>query len=100
MFSFQGIVLGAAWGNYPELPAKRSPLGLLPMPTPKHILFFRPEILLDWPHVKEPIYLVLFGLSNSVYIHNPKDLASNDLKRLGYHFGDTLRNDTHPIVMG
>lgn len=98
MFSIQGLALGVAMANNPVAPAKKSSLGILPQPTAGHILFFRPDLILDWPHVTADLYLVVFGLKNAVYAHNPKDPSINFLKHLGYHFGDVLRNETHPMI--
>lgn len=99
LFSIQGFALGAILAENPILPTRRSPLGILPLPSkPQNILFFRPDLILDWPHVKSDLYLVLYALPNSVYIHNPKDPLTNALKQFGYHFGDVLKNEFHPFL--
>ncbi len=100
LFSLQGLALGALIAEHPAQPAKRAPLGLLPLPSsPTHILFFKPTLLLDWSHVSSDLYLALFTLSNGIYVHNPKDPQTNYLKPLGYHFGDLLKNEFHPLIM-
>lgn len=99
LFSIQGFVLGAIIAENPIQPAKKSPLGILPLPSkPENVLFFRTDLLLDWPHVKSDVYLALYALPNAVYIHNPKDPLTNSLKQLGYHFGDVLKNEFHPFL--
>lgn len=98
MFALQGIEMGVALTNSTEEIRKRSPLGLLPMPMPGHLLFFRPEILLDWPHVTQPVCLILFGSTQSVYVHNQQDPNGSYLKHLGYSYGDLLKNETHPVI--
>lgn len=99
LFSIQGFALGAILAENPLLPTRRSPLGILPTPsTAANILFFRPNLILDWPHVKSDFYLVLYALPDAVYIHNPKDPETNGLKQYGYQFGDTLKNEFHPII--
>ena len=67
--------------------------------NPGHILFFRPDLILDWPHVDEAVYLAIYALPSAVYVHNPKDPFTNALKALGYHFGDTLKNEHHPMLI-
>ncbi|MGB7977545.1 MAG: hypothetical protein WCF19_00125 [Chlamydiales bacterium] len=100
MFCIQGSVLGAMMAPHPILPAKRSPLGILPLPSsPANILFFRTDLILDWPHAASDAFLIVFTLSNAVYIHNPKDPWTHFLKSFGYHFGDLLRNETHPLIL-
>ena|SRR3990167_257022 len=95
----QGIAIAAAIAPQIHLKQKRSLLGLSPCPTEVHaIRFLNPELLLDWPHVGNDLYLVLFAYSKAVYIHNPKDAHTHDLKIFGYHFGDTLKNGFHPLI--
>jgi hypothetical protein len=98
MFCIQKLSIAMAMAKNPTLPARRSPLGILPLPTPGHLLFFRPDLILDWPHVASDLYLALFALPNAVYVHNPKDPSTHFLKQLGYNFGDVLKNETHPII--
>ncbi len=100
LFCIQGLALGIAITNQPMVPARRSPLGILPLPSKQeNILFFRPDLILDWPHVASDIYLALYALPSAVYIHNLKDPATHGLKQFGYHFGDVLKNDTHPLIL-
>lgn len=100
MFSIQGFILGAVISNEPVTPPKRSSLGILPLPTnADRVLFFKTDIILDWPHLGSDIYLVLFALPNAVYVHNPNDPSTNFLKQLGYNFGDLLKNETHPQIL-
>jgi hypothetical protein len=100
LFSIQDFALAVALSKAPVIPEKKSPLGLLPLPSnEKSILFFRPNLLLDWPHVSSELYIALFALPNAVYIHNPNDPDTNYLKALGYHFGDLLKNESHPQIL-
>lgn len=99
LFSIQGFALGAIMAKDPIIPARRSPLGILPLPTKaENVLFFKPEFILDWPHVTSDVYIVLFTLPNAVYIHNAKDPFTNLLKQFGYNYGDVLKNEFHPII--
>lgn len=100
MFCLQGLALAAAIAQNPILPAKRSPLGILPLPSnSESVLFFRPDLILDWPHVSSDLFLILFTLPSAVYVHNPKDPATHFLKQFGYNFGDCLKSDAHPLVL-
>ncbi len=100
MFCIQGFALGAILAQNPTQPPKRSPLGLLPLPsTSENVLFFRPDLILDWPHITSDLFLILFTLPNAVYIQNPKDASTNSLKQFGYNFGDCLKSETHPLII-
>jgi len=100
LFSIQGFIMGAIIAQNPIIPTRRSPLGIIPLPAaPENILFFKPELILDWPVVKSDCYLVLFSAPNAVYIHNGKDPHTNYLKPFGYSFGDTLKNEFHPLIL-
>ena len=100
MFCLQGFALGALLAQNPVQPARKSPLGLLPLPsTSENVLFFRPDLILDWPHVSSDVFLILFTLPNAVYVHNSNDEATNYLKSLGYQFGDCLKSETHPLII-
>lgn len=100
LFSIQGFALAVVIAENPVIPARRSPLGILPLPTKSEtILFFRPNLILDWPHVKSDLYLALYTLPNAVYVHNPHDPQTHYLKAFGYHFGDVLKNESHPLLV-
>lgn len=97
--SLQNLALAISIANHPIIPEKRSPLGILPLPTSSgQILFFKPDLILDWPHVSSDLFLIVLTLTNGVYIHNPKDPQTAYLKPLGYEYGDSLRADTHPYI--
>ncbi len=106
MFSIQGLALIAIFASLAiESPPRRSAApGIPPFPhSQQQILFVKPHILLDWPllaKTKADLYIIAYALADSaVYIHNPKDPATNALKKLGYSFGDVLQNKFHPIVI-
>lgn len=42
--------------------------------------------------------LIAYGEIKTVYKHNLNDMNTNFLKKLGYNFGDTLKDELHPIV--
>ncbi len=96
ILSIQGVAIAVAFAENPTFPSRRSPLGLLPLAAPGHLLFFRPEIILDWPF--SDIYLATYAFPTAVYVYNPKDPLTHSLKQLGYQFGDLLKNETHPLI--
>lgn len=99
ILSIQGLCLAVAFAEHPVIPSRRSTLGILPLPSDSnHLLFFRPELILDWPHVSSDLYIALYALPNAVYIHNPKDPFANFLKPLGYQWGDILKPEHHPLI--
>lgn len=98
--SIQNLALAICIAPNPVIPAKRSPLGILPLPSPpSNILFFRPDLNLDWPHVTSDLFLIILTLENGIYIHNPNDPKTTYLKTLGYEYGDVLKANTHPLIV-
>ncbi len=104
LFSIQGIAICALISAASSPHPVRSDLGLLPLPSkPGNVLFFRADLLLDWPSLAKSsptdLYLCAFGLPNSVYIQNPKDPLTHMLKQFGYNFNDLLKNEFHPLII-
>lgn len=100
LFCIQGFALAAILALNPVLPEKRSALGILPLPSNSaSILFFRPDLILDWPHITSNLLLIIFTLNNAVYVHNTKDPSTHFLKQFGYNFGDVLKSETHPLII-
>lgn len=96
----QNLALSICIAKNPIIPPKKSPLGILPLPSnSENILFFRPDLILDWPHVTSDVLLIVLTLTNGVYIHNPKDPRTAYLKPLGFEYGDLLRTETHPLII-
>lgn len=105
LFSIQGLILGALLCSTESKLPLRASLGLLPLPSkPENILFFQPHLLLDWPQLLQSsptdMYLIAYALPQAVYVQNPNDPATNDLKQFGYGFGDPLKNAFHPLLSG
>ena len=103
IFSIQGLALAAILCPKEIIPSAKTSLGLLPLPkNPNGILFFKPELLIDWPGLAKiasaELYCVVYPRSTAVYIHNSNDPTGNALKQMGYHFGDPLQNHLHPII--
>jgi len=100
LFCIQGFSLAAVIAQNPVIPAKRSPLGVLPLPSnTESVLFFKPNLILDWPHVSSDLLLILFTLPEAVFVHNSKDPSTNYLKQFGYNFGDCLKSESHPLII-
>lgn len=98
--SIQGLALGIAFSQNPNKTPRKTELGIIPMPSSAdRILFFRPDIILDFPHAESDVYLALYALPTAVYAHNPKDPYSNALRKLGYNFGDVLKNELNPMIV-
>lgn len=98
--AIQNLSLAVSLAEDPHLPQKKSSLGILPIPSSsKNVLFFRPDLILDWPHLSSDFFLILFALPNAVYVHNPNDPKALFLKSLGYQYGDLLRTETHPLIL-
>lgn len=101
LFSIQGLfaALFLQLESPLPLPAKTSPLGILPAPqTLGSALLVQPQILLDWPPCPTGLYLIAFANTSAVYVHNSRDPAGHRLKALGYGYGDRLTNATHPLL--
>jgi hypothetical protein len=99
LMSIQGFSIGVAFAKHPKILERKQDLGIIPSPkTSATVLFFRPDLILDWKHLASDVYIVLFSIDNAVYVHNPKDPHTNALKALGYNFGDTLKSETHPLI--
>lgn len=103
LFSIQGLALGLLICSTASSVPLRSHLGLLPLPAkPGNILFFRPNLILDWPQLAHcpatDLYLATYALTNALYVQNSKDPSTNALKQFGYGFGDPLKNEFHPLL--
>ena len=70
--------------------------------TPGNAVFFSPE----WPLPLNEIYqnpdftylLIVYVKANAVYLSQPGDPHLHHFKKLGYSFGDRLKEPHHPIV--
>jgi hypothetical protein len=105
LFCVQGLVLCALFVGSEVAPPQRraAALGISPLPLhPSHVLFVKPNILLDWPLLQKAaadLYLAAYSYANqSVYAHHAQDPATHALKDLGYAFGDTLKDPHHPLL--
>lgn len=60
-----------------------------------NVIFFKPE---SPPEELSHSFLIVYCEEKTQYLLEPKDPHTHLLKRLGYTFGETLRNDTHPLI--
>ncbi|MCH9630206.1 MAG: hypothetical protein S4CHLAM37_02000 [Chlamydiia bacterium] len=68
--------------------------------NPKSALFFDPKrirFLFDGENDNASIYLVSYTQKNSRYIHCEDDPYTHDIKKEGSGFGDTLKDELHPL---
>jgi hypothetical protein len=102
LFCIQGIAVAFLITEAPIHIERRSDLGILPIPTTaQNIYFFLPHLIIDWPSLPPStnLYLGAFAIPNAVYIQNPKDPCTNQLKHLHYSIGDVLKNKHHPLLI-
>ena len=75
------------------------------IPIPKKVgsaIFFNPELplsleyLVETPHVLQ--LMIVYAEEKGIYAYQETDLHTHAFKKLGYGFGDRLRNATHPIL--
>ncbi|MDE3055913.1 MAG: hypothetical protein KGI80_04380 [Verrucomicrobiota bacterium] len=87
---------------FSEKPSLATPaLGISPFSTELGgVVFVAPHLLIDWSGLQEEaLYCVTYAAKEAVYIENAGDPDTNYLKKLGYHFGDQLKEATHPLVL-
>lgn len=69
---------------------------------PGHVVFVHPHFPVDYFLLKqrtgcEYIFVTLIK-EKSVYFYRESDIQTHYLKKLGYVFGDRIREETHPII--
>lgn len=71
---------------------------------PGNVVFFGPEIPLPLEFLKERLndrYLLLaFSSLHAQYVFQAADPQNHFLKRLGYVYGDKLKDSLHPLIYG
>lgn len=74
-------------------------LGLSPAPREKdNILFFKPELLLDFSKNDAPLLLITFSTETTLFFDNPNAPSTKYFKSQGYYYGDELKNKDHPLI--
>lgn len=58
-------------------------------------LFFHPKLL--FPQM-EKAFLITYCESKTLYHFKKEDPYTHHVKKLGYAFGDLIKNDTHPLI--
>jgi len=74
--------------DFPYLPMEAGDIG-----------FYRREFPIDFTELEIPVLLIAFATQNSRYKLQEKDPHTHLLKKLGYGFGDTLLEETHPLII-
>jgi hypothetical protein len=104
LFSIQGttVVILIQWQpGHVQKPPKTGSLGLFPFPQGQgNVLIIDAELFINWPPLSSGVglYAAAYSLPPAVYIQNPSDPAGPLLRRLGYGYGDSLNNETHPLI--
>lgn len=102
MSCIQGVLCGAMLCLSAEAPISEENPTTLFSKTPGNAVFFSP----DWPLPLHEIYqnpgytylLLVYVKANAVYCLQQGDPHLHNFKRLGYSFGDRLKEPIHPIV--
>lgn len=98
IFCFKGLEIIVLFNLSDNLDIKNNFLSI----KPNSILFINPNKILDFEaFFNSSINYFLIGyarLNNLMYIENKEDINQNLLKKLGYCFGDKLKNNNFPIV--
>lgn len=71
------------------------------LPTRKgDVLFFVPEVELgiESSMCSGSFFFLLYASDRAMYIFQPDDPYTHDVKRLGYVFGDRVKEETHPVL--
>lgn len=70
--------------------------------VPGHVVFLHPDFPIDYSLLKHrqgcEYILVTYIKDKSVYCFQEKNVQTHFLKKLGYGFGDRIKEETHPIV--
>ncbi|GAB4190724.1 MAG: hypothetical protein Tsb0015_12170 [Simkaniaceae bacterium] len=78
---------------------------LIPIPScPGHGIFFQVDAPISFESLyavpNQNLLLIVYGKDKMLYTKNDRDPHVHQLKKLGYVFGDKLKNETHPIIYG
>jgi hypothetical protein len=102
MSCIQGVLCGAMLCISGKEPISDDITTTLFSKTPGNAVFFSP----DWPLPLSEIYqnpgytylLLVYVKANAVYCLQQGDPHLHNFKRLGYNFGDRLKEPIHPVV--
>lgn len=82
-------------------PFERAPTSLFPS-EPGHITFFTSQANLNLSELSQrdgqKFLLIVYAEKTTLYIANEKDPNWHGLKRLGYVFGDRVKDNLHPVL--
>jgi len=78
--------------SFPLFPKKR-----------ENVVFIAPDHLIPWDifcqEQNQSFLIIAFAPSRAVYVLEKKDLHTHEMKKLGYVFGDRLKDSSHPILV-
>ncbi|MDN3506930.1 MAG: hypothetical protein P0S96_06845 [Simkaniaceae bacterium] len=74
--------------DFPYLPMEQGDVG-----------FYKQEFPIDFSQLELPVLLIAFATEKARYKLQEKDPHTHLLKKLGYGFGDTLAEETHPLII-
>jgi len=107
--SIQGIICGCMLHLSPSFitqpsHTRNNSSALVPLTQKEgNGIFFAPSLPLSFdylihiPHIVQ--LLIVYGSDKSVYIYQKTQPQTHALKKLGYIFGDRLKDSTHPILL-
>ncbi len=82
-------------------PIERLPTSLFPVES-GHITYFTSQANIDFSELSKRVgqkfLLIVYAEKTTLYIANEKDPNWHGLKRLGYVFGDRVRDSLHPVL--
>ena len=82
-------------------PLERQPGSLFPVEA-GHMTFFTAQANIDFSELSkregQEFLLIVYAEKTTLYVANEKDPHWHGLKRLGYVFGDRVRDNLHPVL--
>ena len=62
-------------------------------------IYFSASAPLNLHFFSRQLLIIAYSANKSQYTLNEKDPNTHNLKKIGYAFGDLLKNDTHPLLL-
>jgi hypothetical protein len=79
-----------------------APISLLPKKR-ENVVFVAPDQPISWDifcqEQNQSFLLIAFAPKRAVYVLEKKDLHTHEMKKLGYVFGDRLKDSSHPVLI-
>lgn len=61
--------------------------------------FYSAQFPIDFSTLRPPYFLIVFATDKARYQLRDTDPCTHQLKRLGYGFGDQIKEETHPLIV-